>query len=226
MIDCKICETSFIPKHHLSLLCSKDCQRVNRGRIKRAYYNRNKDMVIERSSAWRKENPEKYKKISLNHRIQNPEKVRERWIEYAKKNRDKINEKSRRNNQKPERKGYMLEYKKSPCVAKKLLENGRKYKRGNPEVVKNGHLKRKFGITVEDFKKMQSEQNGVCKICGKSETRLKKGSDKIADLAVDHCHKTGQVRGLLCFKCNSSIGKLGDSVELLQKAIDYLNSHK
>jgi len=45
-------------------------------------------------------------------------------------------------------------------------------------------------------------------------------------LAVDHCHVSGKIRGLLCFHCNSSLGKMKDSVEILQNAIDYLKKNR
>ena len=55
----------------------------------------------------------------------------------------------------------------------------------------------------------------ICRKCNKETGKLKR-------LAVDHCHETGKVRGLLCFHYNSSLGKFKDSIELLQNAIDYL----
>lgn len=63
---------------------------------------------------------------------------------------------------------------------------------------------------------MFAEQNGCCAICGDHQ------SNQARSMAVDHCHETGRVRGLLCMKCNTGIGKLGDSPELLRKAIAYL----
>ena len=67
---------------------------------------------------------------------------------------------------------------------------------------------------------MYEQQNGVCAICGKPETKVQYG--KIQPLTVDHNHETGKVRGLLCFNCNIAIGKLKDDIVLLEKAIDYL----
>jgi len=61
-----------------------------------------------------------------------------------------------------------------------------------------------------------AEQQGKCAICSIHQTQLKKS------LAVDHCHKTGEVRGLLCSSCNTGIGQLKDSCDLLEKAIKYL----
>ena len=71
---------------------------------------------------------------------------------------------------------------------------------------------------------MLEKQNGVCKICGDKETTSENGVTR--RLAVDHCHSTGKVRGLLCGKCNKSLGGFKDSKELLLKVINYLEDKK
>lgn len=83
----------------------------------------------------------------------------------------------------------------------------------NKDKYKDIDLKRHFGISLQDFKKMLIKQKHCCKIC------------KVIDvtLAVDHCHKTGKVRGLLCGKCNKGLGLFNDNSKLLLKAIKYLN---
>lgn len=81
------------------------------------------------------------------------------------------------------------------------------------------NLAKKYGITIEKYHEMLNSQGGVCKICGKPEERFQ------GSLAVDHCHSTGKIRGLLCGKCNTMLGQADDSVEILQAAIDYLNFH-
>lgn len=65
---------------------------------------------------------------------------------------------------------------------------------------------------------------GVCAICGKPETHGN-GKSSIKLLAVDHCHTTGKIRGLLCHKCNLGIGHLDDSIDRLEAAINYLEKH-
>lgn len=76
-------------------------------------------------------------------------------------------------------------------------------------------LKKKYGITGKQYDQMLKQQGGVCKICQQKCSTKRK-------LAVDHDHGSGAVRGLLCFQCNSAIGKLKDSVTLLRRAADYL----
>lgn len=83
------------------------------------------------------------------------------------------------------------------------------------------NLKRKYGISQEEYDHILLEQNGVCAICGNKENHIHK-SGKLKDLAVDHCHNSKKVRGLLCLNCNQGLGRFQDSIENLQRAIDYL----
>lgn len=94
---------------------------------------------------------------------------------------------------------------------KRLSENREKFL----DQRKNWHLKKTFGITLEQYREMLSDQNGTCAICLREDS-----SDRM--LAVDHCHKTGKVRGLLCQMCNRAIGQLDDDISRLRRAIDYL----
>lgn len=94
----------------------------------------------------------------------------------------------------------------------------KKYDEANKEKLRSAAYKRRFGITLEDYNKMFEDQKGCCKICNTHQLDLKKR------LAVDHCHTTGKVRGLLCGNCNRAIGMLNDSQELLLSAINYLKN--
>lgn len=75
---------------------------------------------------------------------------------------------------------------------------------------------RKYGITEEQHKQLLEDQSLCCAICLKPET------EEGRKFAIDHCHETGRVRGLLCFRCNTGIGKLEDSPDRLRRAIAYL----
>lgn len=129
-------------------------------------------------------------------------------------------------NNTPERKQYMKEYKQKVGVKQKERESVRRYKKRNPDVAKNGHLKRNFDISLEKFNEMLESQNYVCSICKQPETKIFKKTGKLCDFCVDHCHSTGKVRGLLCWNCNASLGKFKDSIETLENAILYLKKHK
>jgi hypothetical protein len=85
-------------------------------------------------------------------------------------------------------------------------------------------LRKSYGIKSEDYDRMLIEQSGVCFICGEPETKIVKG--RLIKLAVDHCHGTGEIRGLLCHSCNVALGLLKDDSALLRKAADYIEGIK
>jgi hypothetical protein len=84
-------------------------------------------------------------------------------------------------------------------------------------------VRRTAGITLDDYNALLASQGGVCAICGKPETTMRLGT--LRELAVDHCHVTGKVRGLLCSQCNHGLGNYRDNPELLRKAAEYLECH-
>ena len=84
---------------------------------------------------------------------------------------------------------------------------------------------KKYDMSLEDYDKLFAFQGGVCAICGKPEPIQRSVSEQ-ARLCVDHCHKTGMVRGLLCRRCNTAIGMMGDDIAALAKAISYLEGFK
>jgi hypothetical protein len=75
-----------------------------------------------------------------------------------------------------------------------------------------------YNLTIDDYNKMFTSQNGCCKICGKHQSEFKKS------LSIDHNHQTNEVRGLLCNNCNTILGHAKDDIEILQNAIKYLKS--
>ncbi len=96
----------------------------------------------------------------------------------------------------------------------------------HPLFERHRHLKRRFGLTPEQFDQMKEDQGHACAICKRPETLAIRQDEKPRELAIDHCHETGEIRGLLCFDCNTAIGKFGDSIERIEIAIAYLNQHK
>ena len=85
------------------------------------------------------------------------------------------------------------------------------------------HLRSKYGMTVADYDRMMVAQGGVCAICRRPETARHNGSVK--RLAVDHCHASGRVRGLLCFNCNYAVGHMGEDPLRLRAAASYIEAH-
>jgi hypothetical protein len=95
---------------------------------------------------------------------------------------------------------------------------GRNYRTVHRSSVRNSKLKKLYGITANDYSALLIQQKSVCAIC---KEQCKTGRY----LAVDHDHKTGKVRGLLCVRCNNAIGFLKDSITLLRNAADYLEQY-
>jgi len=81
---------------------------------------------------------------------------------------------------------------------------------------KDTQLRMTYGISIDVYDRMLAGQNGLCRICGKPETNAG------FSLAVDHCHKTGTIRGLLCCRCNHVLGLMGDDPKLLRVAALYV----
>jgi len=81
------------------------------------------------------------------------------------------------------------------------------------QLKKNSTLKYNYGITLEDYNILLKNQESKCLIC----------KDVYNNLVVDHDHKTGEVRGLLCYACNSGIGLLKENKNILLSAIEHLN---
>jgi Recombination endonuclease VII len=118
------------------------------------------------------------------------------------------------------------------CISKKKSINYKRWRRNNrsksnlikvkwqkahPEYVamaqRKSYLKKYYGLTQEDYLGMVERQQGLCAICRQPSTK--------GILQIDHCHKTGRVRGLLCDPCNKAIGLMKDSPEYLKTAASY-----
>lgn len=80
----------------------------------------------------------------------------------------------------------------------------------------NAQLKRRYKITLDHYEELWKAQEGKCAICAKHESLNGKR------LTVDHCHITGQVRGLLCYVCNTSLAGFKDDLWILKNALNYI----
>jgi len=107
--------------------------------------------------------------------------------------------------------------------SKKTITAGVKSRKMSDSAQRHYGLKRYYGISIADYAEMYHHQNGKCAICGNPETVKLRG--KVKPLSVDHNHTTGEVRKLLCAQCNHLLGHAKEDVKILQKAIEYLNSH-
>ena len=95
---------------------------------------------------------------------------------------------------------------------KKFPDNNRRYFR-------NRYLVKTYGITQDQYEALYKQQGGICAICGGMPDITRYG---ITRLAIDHDHATGKIRGLLCNNCNAGMGIIGDTVEHLERAAEYL----
>jgi hypothetical protein len=154
------------------------------------YYQNNKESIAISTKQYREEHKEPIRA-------------------YAKEYRDKMDKEK----QAAYLKKWNEEHKEYASIQKK------KWYKENKDRQTNGLLVRIYGITLEDYNRMLSEQNDCCAICGKHKDNFQRG------LSVDHNHVTHKVRALLCHKCNTGLGNLGDDINILQKAIDYLNKY-
>lgn len=89
---------------------------------------------------------------------------------------------------------------------------------GIEERTRDLYLRRQFGITLGQYRDLEAQQGGGCAICGE---KCKSGRD----LAVDHDHATGAIRGLLCMNCNRAIGWFQEDPELMEKAAQYVRDN-
>lgn len=89
----------------------------------------------------------------------------------------------------------------------------------NPTYFLARDLQRFYGLTLEQYDALLASQGGVCACCGSADPAGRSDNNRFH---VDHDHRTGKVRGLLCHKCNTGLGMLGDDVEGLTAALAYL----
>jgi hypothetical protein len=123
-------------------------------------------------------------------------------------------------------------YAADPTRRQRDVERVRAWEKANPEKaaakleraresgslarsLRKTHLKKKYGMTLEDYERMLEAQGGGCAICGRPPR-------EDISLHVDHDHETGLIRGLLCFPCNNAIGLMKDDPERLHRAADYV----
>ena len=134
--------------------------------------------------------------------------------EYRKKNKEKIDLRVKTwKEENPEHRKIYYEKNKVH-----INKKSKAWHESNKERVRHLNLVRDFGITLDEYNKLLVNQNESCAICHKHQDEFDRA------LAVDHDHKTGKVRGLLCASCNNGLGRFKDNKDLLSEAIKYLNS--
>jgi len=93
---------------------------------------------------------------------------------------------------------------------------------GQKAKTENLRLIKTYGLSFDQFNELFTVQGGRCAICDRHQTEL----PGKARMHIDHDHETGQIRGLLCFKCNSAVGNLDDDPARMLRAVKYLETHR
>lgn len=149
---------------------------------------------MNKINTWAKKHPIKYKRYLADRYKNNSEEIKKQHKEYYNKN-------------------------KSKCIAtNKAWYNNHRRKMSISH--KAWHILDNYNITEKDYKLMLDKQNGKCAICEKKESA--KLNNKLTRLRVDHNHKTNKIRGLLCHRCNVSLGLLKEDPIIINKMLEYL----
>lgn len=173
----------------------------------------------EQQKRYRLENLERLREAARQRRLNNP-KYRERERAYYREHADEVNARTRAARAaNPERfraneKAYRDKHKEK----RRLAGRARYY--ANPEYFAEHGRKRRlkrFGLTPESYEALKEEQGRACAIC-------RDPFPERPEPHIDHCHRTGRVRGLLCGKCNQAIGLLRDDPALIERASAYVRS--
>lgn len=156
-------------------------------------------LKAEQLKQWRKANPEKVAAQQQTQYQRHKEKIKEYQREYNIRNKETVRSKKR-------------------VRWHNVTDNEREERK---EKRRNSTLIRRYGISAIEYDVLVVKQGGVCALCKIPD---KTGAYGILD--VDHCHRTGKVRGLLCVSCNHALGVLGDSREGLLKALEYIDDYR
>lgn len=119
------------------------------------------------------------------------------------------------------RKKHRKPFTKEQKAKRSQIESNRYH--NNKKQIKLQRICSSYNISKEDYFLLLKKQNNLCAICNKPETaKDRNGNQKV--LAIDHNHKTGQVRGLLCQNCNTALGLLNEDKDILTNAIFYISN--
>ncbi len=175
------------------------CFRKNKSR-KDGYHNWCDKCHKEYLKTYNRKNKDKIKARHRAKYLKNKDVILKKAKEYRDKNKARL--------QKRQKEWYQKIKRYYPEKYKKLVKKSRAQQ-----------IQAKYGVTPERYELFRVNQNYKCAGCDKSETEVK--------LEVDHCHKDGFARGLLCGGCNKALGQVKDSIKTLKKLIDYLfNAHE
>lgn len=175
----------------------------------REYYAANKQRILSQKDVYRRENPEKIKAARRKYDAAHKEENKVRWYEYHKRyrliNRQALNEHARK---------YREENKAQLAERRKLWIANNTDRHAATQ--RRGALKTLYRLSLADWFALMEQQGGICPIC---ETDDPGGRN----WHTDHDHETGEIRGILCGRCNLMLGHARDNVGILRAAIEYLS---
>ena len=178
-------------------------------------------MTIEKlrlcKQRWRKNNREKIRRYQALWRKQNSQMIKEYSIAWKHKNAKKIKEASATWRKKNHEKRKLLAAVWRAKNRDKLREKARRRNREKPAIKLAWNLAQ-YGLTIESHAELMKQQNGLCAVCGKQPGKKR--------FAIDHDHRSGKNRGLLCTSCNTGLGLFLDNPMLLREAANYLEKHQ
>jgi hypothetical protein len=147
-----------------------------------------------------------------------PDKRREAQRRYSQKHKEKERQRLKERQSNPAYKEYQKKYReRNREKAKATSQEWRDTEHGRNKMLLN-----KYGITLNQYNELLEKQLHACAICKEPESQTNWGKTK--RLAVDHCHNTGRVRGLLCQRCNTTLGRYEDDPYVWENFVAYLES--
>lgn len=171
----------------------------------KAYREANKEKISQQRSAYYQANKENFIKKRKERYWANPDEARKLTLEYYAANKERMSEQnkvwSQNNNDK------MKQYKRAYCAR-------------NPEKLKKKRLCKKYNLKPEEYDVLMEKAGNICPICEVDFDWVNR--HKANRPCIDHCHKTGKVRGVICGQCNAAIGQLNDDTKRLERAMWWL----
>lgn len=171
----------------------------------RKYFQDNRDRLMTKNRKWAKEHPERVAELSKKWKTKNPERRKAIAKKWRDENKERQAASAKIRNALPE-------------TRIKTQARVKKYKLENPDYLRSIYLKSRFGITLEQWNELFNKQNKSCAGCGTDKPSSKAGWH------TDHDHKTGIIRGILCWRCNLTLGQVNDNIDVLKLLIIYLEN--
>lgn len=184
----------------------RDPQKI-KDRVKKRYDKNRESILLHNKERYLKNKDRVLEQTKLWH-SKNREKVKKIKATYRERHRAELRQKGR-------------EYAREHIAQHRA--NKRAWRKSNPDKTKNEKLKLRFNISINEYNDLLAKQNSQCGIC-KSNLIFSQNNPKSP--CVDHCHTTQKIRGILCRMCNSGLGGLKDSPELLRNAVLWITGNK